>query len=251
MQRICYCFALAVLVTASSSAVSVRYFLSLDGLSDPNDTESAAVMPTNIGVDPMIADATGGSYRLYLWAQIGPGDIPAFDVTDLKEVDLAFRTTGDVQITGGDIWQNTFVPPVSMRWNALEMPGDFSADGSGLFADPVRASAVLEAGVTNGNFSFFDDQWIAGNLNAAVIGSLDVATTGGVGEVHIINQHSDFLQLGERRAFLGWDDAVGAVADDPNSDYDNADWEARFIPEPSSGLIAVLLATLYARTRRA
>lgn len=152
-----------------------------------------------------------------------------------------------MQIDGGLIWQNNFVPAVTTRWNASGIPGAFGPDGSGQFADPSPAVAVLEAGVTNGAFSAFDDQWIADPLYAAVVGYLEV--TGNEGEVHVINQGSGFLQIDpNNRVLLGWDDAIGAPAEVPGSPYDTLSPEAALVPEPAS-LTLLGLAALALRRR--
>lgn len=164
----------------ASKGDEVRYFLALEGLSDPNDTDSAHVSPTN--QTDLLVEA--GMFRFYLWAQLLTPD------TDLIGVDLAFRVTDQGRIHEAVIWQNNFVPAVARRWDANGVPGVTLPDGTDQYIDPPPAAANQEAGVTNGFFRDFDDQW-NDSVQATVIGSIDVYLPNG--EVHIIHQSSQFL----------------------------------------------------------
>ncbi|MGE3182382.1 MAG: hypothetical protein AB7N71_12185, partial [Phycisphaerae bacterium] len=165
MKKFLATAALFGLGVASAQAVSVRYFLSEQGLATPGMTDGASVAPTNT-MDPEGLDV--GQRTLYLWAQIGTGA-----ATDLKGFNLQVRSTGDVLIDSVNIWQNNFVPAVTTRWNAAGVPGITNADGTGQFADPTPSVAVLEAGVTNGAFAAFDDQWQE-SVGASLVGSITV-----------------------------------------------------------------------------
>lgn len=228
----------------TADAVFVRYFFSEVGLVNPLLTDSAAIVPSLPAVDPVIDTSNGvTAHRLYLWAQIGN-----VESTDLKGFDLAFRTTGDVEIVSGNIWQNNFVPAVTTRWNPNGFPGEFFPDTTGQFANPSATVAVLEAGVTNGAFAAFDDQWAGDPLNAALVGYLEVDGTDG--EVHIINNGSGFLQSNPaNHVFLGLDDTFGFLAEVPGNPSDSADPEAVLIPEPASLSLVGLVFVLVRKTR--
>lgn len=241
-----------VVCATIGQAVSVRYFLSLEGLADPNDTDGPAVMPTNIGVDPVIdTTISGTSHRLYMWAKIGPNAADGGEDTDLKGLDLAFFTSGDIEIVGGNIWQNHFDPFVTKRWNDNGFPGAFGSSPvlpNNQFADPSSTIAVLEAGITNGPFAAFDDQWIGGSLNASVFGYLDIEGT--FGEVDIIHQGTGFLQIQPNNVVrVGWhDNGFGPMVPFPMPH--NSAPEALLIPEPVSLFSFAFFVSIGAIRRR-
>lgn len=252
MKKLLATTALLGLGVSAAQAVQARYFLSLQGLSDGGNTDSAAVPAANasdLNIDVGLAPTTT---RLYLWAQIG-----LTPPTDLKGFDLAFRTTGNLTISHTNIWQNNFIVPGFARWNVGGVPGADSIDanpgilGPGAygtnFVNVSPTVAVLEPGVTNGAFAGFDDQWV-GALGAALVGYVEVS--GNNGDVHIVNEGSGFLQIDPgNRVLLGLDDVTGNPAEVPNAPYDNASPEATITPEPAS-LALLGLAAVFGLRRR-
>lgn len=233
MKKFLATVALIGIGASAAQAVQARYFLSTVGLSDPNNPDSAAVAPP-VGTDPSIdvgADP-GATTRFYIWAQL------LTPATDLKGFNFQFRSTGNVQITGTNVWQNNFTVPGFARWNAAGVPGTANSGTPSQLVDISPTVAVLEPGVTNGAFAGFDDQWI-GAIGAAVVGYVTVQ--GNNGEVHIINEGTGFLQVDpNNRVFLGFDDAVGNPAEILGQPYDNASPEALITPEPVSMALMAL-----------
>lgn len=239
MQRLTLAAMLIAVITVASAADEVRYFLSFEGLTNPNDTDSAFEAPRT-NDDP--ANKVYNNQRFYIWAQLlTPG-------SDLKVIDLAFRTEGSWTISEVNIWQNHFVPNIMKRWDASGVPGANSPSSPQQFFDVSAAFADTDAGITNGAFAAFDDQFSAG-LQAAVIGYVEIVEYAKGGELHIIHQGSEFLNMnGTNRVYLGRDDFVGLAFDGSSAPYDNADPEAWDpVPEPSS---IVLLAPLSLMLRR-
>lgn len=203
----------------TASAVWARYFLSPEGLLNPDMVEGPAILPSSFGTDPVIDTSLQDSVRLYLWVELAP------ERTDIIGFDIAFRTTGDVFIVGTHLWNNTFTagfPP--SRWSSF--PG---TSNSGTPSQQVDVSFTLRAalgdGVSNGPQSAVDDQYVA-SINSVLVGYIEVQ--GRNGGVHVMHQQSGWIQLDSaNRLYLGFDDAGGVHPD--AGPYDNASPEALLV----------------------
>ncbi len=244
---------LAIGVSAAQAQVGARYFLSLAGLSDANDTQSAALAPSSTVADPSVD--TGGaasSYRFYLWADLSPGTTAP--LTDLKGINLSFNTTGDVQITATNLWQRVLDDGGTPEDPSDDLNRWASAPGLQNWASQsvnlAPAVAVLEPGLTTRTATTsLDNQDRPGGL--WLFGYIEVSATTG-GDIQINNDASGFLQGtgAANRIFLGNDDAVGGpaeIAGQPIS-YTNGSPEATITPEPAS-LAMLALAALGIRRR--
>ncbi len=237
-------------LSVQSFAVGARYFLALEGLADPNDEQSAATAP-NIISDPDPTGVGSAPVRWYLWADLSPSSTAP--LTDLKGIDLAFSTTGNMSIIETNIWQRTLddggTPDDTSddlnRWASA--PGRQTWDNS--FVDLAPAVAVLEPGLTTRTATTsLDNQDRAGGL--WLFGW--ITTTGNAGEIQILNNASGFLQgTGPTNTiYLGLDDNVGGPAEIPGQSvsYSNASPEGARTPEPAS-LMLMSIAALAIRRR--
>jgi hypothetical protein len=106
--------AMLALPALGQTARPLRLFFSQQGLSDPNNTNSNAVAPSNVagstGTNPSVAYDTNintGAVRFYVWAQIlGPnGGAPAGpNNATFNGVSLRIRTSGPGTVTGMNFW---------------------------------------------------------------------------------------------------------------------------------------------------
>ncbi len=240
---------LASLVAAQAYAVSARYFLSLQGLSEANDDQSAANTQPNLFSDPLLSSGGFGSFRLYLWADLSP--LGTTTLTDLKRIDLAVATTGNLMILRTNIWQRTIdLDPdnptsVFRRWASA--PGIQNWNSN--FADMSPAVATLESGLsTRNSVRIYDNQDRAGDL--WLFGWIEISGT--VGDVQIFNNATGFLQRGTptNTVYLGVDDLSGgpAVISGQAISYANQSPEAFVGPEPSA-LALMTLAAIAIRRR--
>lgn len=252
-KRMLIAFTFAVLSAADASAVGTRYFLSMSGLSNPDDDQSSATAPSSLTTDPGFTFwPNGGPIRLYLWADLSP--LGAVVTTDLMGIDLALSVTGGLIITRTNIWQRVLDDGDTPTDPADDLNRWASAPGlqswSSQYVDLAPAVAVLETGLsTRSAVTNLDNQDRAGNL--WLFGWLEV--DGGGGEVQIHNNASGFLQgTGPTNTiYLGLDDFSGGPAEVPGQpvSYSNASWEAYdAVPEPAT-LALMTLAALALRRR--
>ena len=235
-------------------ASDAHLFLSQAGLSNPGDTQSAAISAAviqsavNLG-DPVVQ--TGGvttTVRFHLWAIM-----PDSPTSDLDNLDLAFQTSGNVTILNTNIWDNSngfvdsfgnFVQTYS-RWDAGGFPGLQSWNAQ--LADTTPTQALAADGITT-RLAADDDQrrpvtFNSTNHYAILFGFVEVSGT--QGNIDLIHQGANFRPFkSTARIHLGADDGIGEEADFRGS-YNNASPEAQLVPEPSSlalSLLPVLLA---------
>ncbi|MDX2200926.1 MAG: hypothetical protein SF069_18380 [Phycisphaerae bacterium] len=238
-------------MAAQAYAVSARYFLSLTGLADANDEQSAANAPTSVVNDPVLD--TGGSsttIRLYLWADLSP--LAVAPATDVTMIDLAISTSGNLVVERTNIWQRILddgaTPDDSTddlkRW--AYAPGIQTWNSN--VADMAPAVAVLQPGLTTRNFiRALDNQDRAGGL--WLFGWVEV--NGTVGDILIHNNATSFLQRATptNTVHLGLDDSAGGPAAVPGQSvsYSNASPEAFVGPEPSALALMTLAALAIGR----
>lgn len=256
-----------ILVAQAGTVPQARYFFSTAGLSDPSDTDSAAVFPTGFGTDPIIDNSAGpaATTRLYLWIELLQPD------TLMLGADIAFRTTGNLTIESTNIWQNELLIPGLFRWVPPGgLPGIDSIDqiaNSGIPAGAYGSQLVnvspffrsLEGiGISNRPISMFDDQWVDA-AGSAVVGWVDIK--GNAGDVHIIHEElaMDRFTGGPNpnpnaiAAFAGFADQSGGPAYIPGTFYDSPTPEATIIPEPGAGLAfaCAIVGLIRSRSRHA
>ncbi|MDX2200456.1 MAG: hypothetical protein SF069_15990 [Phycisphaerae bacterium] len=229
--------------------VGARYFLSLTGLANPDDTQSAAVAPTSTFSD-LLTDRPG---RFYLWADLSPaGTSP---LTDLKGINLSVAVNGDLSIRRTNIWQRTLDDGGTPDDPSDDLNRWASAPGLQIWnsqsVDLAPAVAVLEPGLTTRTATTsLDNQDRAGGL--WLFGWIEVVGTSG-GDIQINNDASGFLQgTGPtNRIFLGNDDLVGGPAEIPGQavSYANSSPEASIYPPEPSSLALMVLAAFAIRRR--
>lgn len=230
--------------------VATRYFLSMTGLVDGDDDQSAA-LPPGTGDPVVLIDRPTDITRFYLWADLSPGSTSP--VTNLRRIDLSLSVTGNLQITRTNIWQRLLDDATTpndptddiRRWT--QVPGIQTWGGSE--ADLSAAVATgLDRGLPTVQFPFIELQVVTGDNG--LFGWVEIQ--GDFGEVQVHNQASGFLQGtgATNRIFLGHDDVTGGPAEVAGAaiSYTNSSPEAVLIPEPA-GAMLLLIAGLATRRR--
>jgi len=164
----------------AADPTSVRVFLAEEGLSNPGDTQSAAVTPSQ--TNPAVLTDGVTPTRLYLWVDL------LDPVTEVKGLSFNVHTTGSATITGATLYNNTYVPAVATTWN----PGAFGVvqatdtSGDGTRWSGANAIAVLEPGASNGAFTAFDQHYNT--------------TTGSklLGHIEVVGDGDVFLEIGDK-----------------------------------------------------
>ncbi|TWT40438.1 hypothetical protein RAS1_41470 [Phycisphaerae bacterium RAS1] len=252
---------IALLAAASSPAQTAagRWFFSLDGLSDPNDVQSAAVTPANLATRVNPDGGVNGS-RLYLWLN---NPVSSRVWNGFQDYRIEIRG-GDAVITEMAIYNINMIvdfnndgplpvidPVYAPRWAyTAEVSGEGTQSVSGIAMFFVSG----QIGIRNGSLPVGGDPHFRGTgaNRATLVGHVDISpgsgsvfirhglasatTTAGVG----ISAANTFIRLGFGDESTVYTAAAGGDSPIP---------EATLTPEPA-GFALLAAALLMAITRQ-
>ena len=233
-RHLCVLAGVALFVAPALAQDSAfRLYLSQQGV--VGNTPLAGITPDQ--ANPEIIDPTGGTHRLYVWAQVIGAETPQ----EYVSVGYNVVTSGASQVTGASTWNYT---NILTRWSVTNggQLGGGTLHNVRLAEDPIGFFGVADNAGRGGFDLQFDPM-----TKSTVIGWIEVQ---GLGEI--------FLQVGDigiiRTNTLGnpnatWDDVYLGFGDENaglmgNSfDMGSPIADASIVPEPA-GLLLLGLAGL-------
>ncbi len=250
--------ALAVALFAATAALGqgrpLRLFFSHAGLTDPNDTNSAALPPdADLGVNPVFNVNPGESARLYIWAQITPPGTPNNAIYPMLSLRASITGAGGAA-TGHAFWNYTNGSyGTTGRWQQFSQ----SRDATGAHLGGV--AVTTGAGVNNTQAAASNDRQhrrfaIDGmtRIDATLLGWVEMTgvTPGQTHEIFFAIGSQGITQAGQpvQQVYLGWgDEFAGPFGNDIRAPSPDPDAFVHVLPEPST---VVLLAVACAMRRR-
>lgn len=262
MRRV-FTLAAGVLVVAApqfawAQSRPLRLFLSTIGLSNPADPSSPTDNPSpELGTNPSVVIPSGGTTRLYVWAQITPPGTPNNVI--YNGVSLRTRVEGDGGVISSyNFWNYT---NGSYGANVGRWSSQVSGSNGTNLAWTAGVAVVAGAGVNNSNTAnAVDTQYerfaLDGTtrIDATLLGYIEVTgNTAGALEVHLAVGQQGVSQVGAgvQPVYLGWgDESQSPLNNQPNAESPIADATILVTPEPSTILSLLIGAGALVARRR-
>lgn len=187
-------------------AASLRLFLSTYGLVDPdNPGESNAHSPVTDAGHNIAVATTGGSRRLWVWAQMDEDEEGMW-----TGISLDVHATGTAVIESAHVWQARWIGGFLRRWNEACMDAGYPDAGGAEWID-IGAMGWTGTGVFVEYGEGIVDHQFDPVTNATPIAWIDVS---GEGELYFsVGRRgiTRFLNAGPSRINLGWNDEDDAL----------------------------------------
>lgn len=231
-----------------AAADDIRFFLSEQGLSDPNDVTSPAITPDFSAGDPTVP---GGS-RLYIWAEMMTPNADWLAV----EFDFHIRS-GDAVISQYNIFNYQALATLPRWWSSDDNEPPFQGSPNSQELNLSLLYAFSYLGIRDDSIAQQFDMHYDATTNSTLLGYIDVVGTSG--EIHMSSLGAAPRRtpmLPEDRIFIGRGDLTGTHAD-PFSPahgigmrYDTPTPEATIVPEPAMFSLFGIAVLAFRRCRQ-